>query len=167
MRFPEPIPEEHAIFYAAEIVLALNHIHSMEMIYRDLKPSNVLLNADGHIQLVDMGGVVDVRGKTLGIKPLSITSLDPESAVLFGPASAHQSLYVPQPAVSVPPTGTSGSARGNLTEGPSSLKAHSASERANSIMGTSGYMAPEVGWAGLGWDLVEFCSYHFYYDGLV
>ena len=38
----------------------------MGMIYRDLKPQNVILNADGHIQLVDLGGVADVGGKVLG-----------------------------------------------------------------------------------------------------
>ena len=59
------VSEERALFYTAEIALALDHIHKMGMIYRDLKPANVLLNEDGHIQLVDLGGVVDVEGNTL------------------------------------------------------------------------------------------------------
>jgi serine/threonine protein kinase len=63
--------EERVRFYAAEIILALTHIHRMGMIYRDLKPANVLLCADGHIKLVDMGGVVDVGGKALGYQSLS------------------------------------------------------------------------------------------------
>lgn len=38
----------------------------MGLMYRDLKPNNVLLHEDGHIQLVDLGGVVDAEGNTLG-----------------------------------------------------------------------------------------------------
>ena len=53
-------------FYSAEIVLALAHLHQMGLMYRDLKPNNVLLHEDGHIQLVDLGGVVDAEGNTLG-----------------------------------------------------------------------------------------------------
>jgi len=60
------LPENEVRFYSAEISLALIHIHRMGMIYRDLKPQNVILNADGHIKLVDLGGVVDVGGKVLG-----------------------------------------------------------------------------------------------------
>ena len=60
------MPEDHVRFYAAEIVLALGHIHGMGLIYRDLKPQNVILNADGHIKLVDLGGVVDVGGQVIG-----------------------------------------------------------------------------------------------------
>lgn len=59
-------------FYSAEIVLALAHLHGMGLMYRDLKPNNVLLHEDGHIQLVDLGGVVDAEGNTLGIINISI-----------------------------------------------------------------------------------------------
>ncbi|ETL45669.1 AGC protein kinase [Phytophthora nicotianae CJ01A1] len=47
--------ESSAKFYAAEMVLALEHLHSKGVIHRDLKPENVLLGADGHIRLTDFG----------------------------------------------------------------------------------------------------------------
>lgn len=49
-------------FYCAEIILALFHIHRLGMIYRDLKPQNVVLDAAGHAQIIDMGVAVDVGG---------------------------------------------------------------------------------------------------------
>jgi hypothetical protein len=58
---------EHVQFYSAEITSALSYLHHKGFVYRDLKPGNVLLNADGHIQLVDFGAVVDLKGKTLGM----------------------------------------------------------------------------------------------------
>lgn len=42
-------------FYAAEIISAISYVHSLDIIYRDLKPENVLLDADGHIRLTDFG----------------------------------------------------------------------------------------------------------------
>lgn len=47
--------EEDVKFYLAELALALDHIHSLGIIYRDLKPENILLDADGHISLTDFG----------------------------------------------------------------------------------------------------------------
>lgn len=42
-------------FYAAEIILALEHLHHLGIIHRDLKPENILLNEDMHIQITDFG----------------------------------------------------------------------------------------------------------------
>ncbi|XP_018423193.1 PREDICTED: ribosomal protein S6 kinase beta-2-like [Nanorana parkeri] len=47
--------EDTACFYLAEIALALGHLHSLGIIYRDLKPENVMLSAHGHIKLTDFG----------------------------------------------------------------------------------------------------------------
>jgi serine/threonine protein kinase len=49
------LPEDRVRLYAAEIALALNHLHELGFIYRDLKPCNVLLGEDGHVVLADMG----------------------------------------------------------------------------------------------------------------
>lgn len=49
------ITEDWAKFYCAEIVLALNAIHSMGFVHRDVKPDNMLLDSYGHLKLADFG----------------------------------------------------------------------------------------------------------------
>lgn len=47
--------EDQVRIYAAEIVLALDALHKASVIYRDLKPSNIVIAEDGHIKLTDFG----------------------------------------------------------------------------------------------------------------
>lgn len=47
--------EHRACFYAAEITLAITYVHGMDIVYRDLKPENVLLDSMGHVRLTDFG----------------------------------------------------------------------------------------------------------------
>ncbi|KAK2853168.1 hypothetical protein Q7C36_008369 [Tachysurus vachellii] len=49
------VPEKWAKFYTAEVVMALDAIHSMGFIHRDVKPDNMLLDHNGHLKLADFG----------------------------------------------------------------------------------------------------------------
>ena len=48
-------PESRTKFYVAEILLALEYMHSLNIVYRDLKPENVMIDDDGHIAITDFG----------------------------------------------------------------------------------------------------------------
>lgn len=76
-----PFSEEKAKFYAAEILLALKDLHSRDIIYRDLKPDNVVIDEMGHARLIDFGMTKnDVKDSTSGAKTFcgSIKYLAPE-----------------------------------------------------------------------------------------
>jgi protein-serine/threonine kinase len=47
--------EDHAKFYLNEIVVAIEYLHSMDIVYRDLKTENIMLDAEGHVKLIDFG----------------------------------------------------------------------------------------------------------------
>lgn len=58
--------EDRARFYAAEVLLGLEHIHSLNIIYRDMKLENVLLDENGHCRLSDLGLAVITKEKIRG-----------------------------------------------------------------------------------------------------
>jgi len=47
--------EQRAAFYAAEVFVALDYLHGLDIIYRDLKPDNILLDTSGHVRITDFG----------------------------------------------------------------------------------------------------------------
>jgi len=54
-KFEDRIPEDMCKFYIAEMVLAINSLHELQYVHRDIKPDNVLLDLSGHIVLADFG----------------------------------------------------------------------------------------------------------------
>ena len=54
-KFEDRLPEDMAKFYIVEMVLAIDSIHKLRYVHRDIKPDNVLLDARGHIRLADFG----------------------------------------------------------------------------------------------------------------
>ena len=115
------IDELRVQFYAAEIILALNHLHTMGLMYRDLKPNNVILCENGHILLADLGGVVDQTGRVLSNQQLDSASID---MPLFTRKYGHGIIPTLEEKEVEPDEGQP--------------------KRRLSIMGTVGYMAPEM-----------------------
>jgi len=59
-------PEEWAKFYVKEMLLAIEVVHNIGYVHRDIKPDNVLLDASGHVKLADFGTctrIIDERGR--------------------------------------------------------------------------------------------------------
>lgn len=60
--------EERTRFYAAELILALDYLHKAGVVYRDVKPENILIDFEGHIKLTDFGlskeGMLETGGIT-------------------------------------------------------------------------------------------------------
>lgn len=47
--------EQEAFFYFAEICLGMKNLHDNNIIYRDIKPENILIDFDGHVRIADFG----------------------------------------------------------------------------------------------------------------
>ena len=56
------LKEDLVRFYAAQVAIALQHLHDLGIAYRDLKPENILIYEDGYIKLCDFGSSVSIRG---------------------------------------------------------------------------------------------------------
>ncbi|KAK6485722.1 rhodopsin kinase GRK1-like [Huso huso] len=53
--------ESRACFYTAQIICGMEHLHQNRIIYRDLKPENVLLDNDGNVRISDLGLAVELK----------------------------------------------------------------------------------------------------------
>ncbi|VFQ96478.1 unnamed protein product [Cuscuta campestris] len=82
------LSEDEARFYAAEVVDALEYIHSMGLIHRDIKPENLLLTAEGHIKIADFGSVKPMQDSRITVLPNAAS--DDKACTFVGTAA-----YVP------------------------------------------------------------------------
>ncbi|XP_066340927.1 serine/threonine-protein kinase AGC1-5-like [Miscanthus floridulus] len=147
-------------FYAAEVAAALEYIHMMDIVYRDLKPENVLVRGDGHIMLTDfdLSLKCDPTAPTpahvisdplsLAARPATSTSCAISSCIV--PAASCFQLFpgrgrrrrrwrVKKP---------SSTSNGGSSSGGSGLELEFVAEpvelRSMSFVGTHEYLAPEI-----------------------
>ena len=64
LRNEKCFPERRCCFYSAMIVAAFEYLHDKKIIYRDLKPENLLMDADGYLKVVDFGFAKRVEDRT-------------------------------------------------------------------------------------------------------
>ncbi|KAH7576216.1 hypothetical protein ACOSP7_003635 [Xanthoceras sorbifolium] len=148
--------EYAARFYAAEVLLALEYLHMLGVVYRDLKPENVLVRDDGHIMLSDF----DLSLRCTVSPTLVKTSFDSDpskrgagGAFCVQPACIEPSSVCIQPACFIPrifpqknkkktrkPRSDLGFLGSTLPE----LVAEPTAARSMSFVGTHEYLAPEI-----------------------
>ena len=125
------LPEHRVKFYSAEIVLALGYMHRLGIIYRDMKPQNILLSANGHVKLADLGGIADVGKKVSGNSIKSANEL-------FAAELEVKSLDKSEHSVSKQHLDSAGTPKARQDPGSFVFR------RAFSYFGTTGFAAPEM-----------------------
>ncbi|KAI4340450.1 hypothetical protein MLD38_025282 [Melastoma candidum] len=147
--------EQAARFYVAEVLLALEYLHMLGVIYRDLKPENVLVREDGHIMLSDFD--LSLR---CSVNPTVVVASSPESeqttkmstpcndSICVEPFCLNPSFPVPcfTPRLLSIPT-RSRKSKSDLASQIiplPQLVVEPTGARSNSFVGTHEYLAPEI-----------------------
>lgn len=60
-KFEDRLSEEMTRFYIAEMILAIDSVHKLNYVHRDIKPDNIVLDSKGHIRLADFGSCLKMR----------------------------------------------------------------------------------------------------------
>ncbi|XP_042013777.1 serine/threonine-protein kinase D6PKL1-like [Salvia splendens] len=140
-------------FYAAEVLLALEYLHMLGVVYRDMKPENVLVRDDGHIMLSDFDLSLRCAVSPTLIRNSALNS-DRGSGFCVQPACIEPTSACIQPTCFLPrlfpqkskkKSGKSRTEAGMLSGGTlPELVAEPTAARSMSFVGTHEYLAPEI-----------------------
>ncbi|CAI8592902.1 unnamed protein product [Vicia faba] len=139
-------------FYASEVLMALEYLHMLGIVYRDLKPENVLVRSDGHIMLTDFDLSLKCDDNSTPTAQIIISSQDsPQVAPQKNPHSepsqfASSSCIIPNcivPAVSCFQPKRKRKKKQTHLHGPEFV-AEPIDVRSMSFVGTHEYLAPEI-----------------------
>ncbi|XP_071705630.1 protein kinase G11A-like [Rutidosis leptorrhynchoides] len=143
-------PEAAVRFYASEVVVAIEYLHMLDIVYRDLKPENVLVRSDGHIMLTDFD--LSLKCDVTAATPAQVFSdhnrpnPPPDGHTFEPPKVTSSSCILPNckiPSVSCfNPIRRRKKKPGNHS-GPQFV-AEPVDVRSNSFVGTHEYLAPEI-----------------------
>ncbi|CAI9088191.1 OLC1v1022455C1 [Oldenlandia corymbosa var. corymbosa] len=151
-------PEQAVKFYVAEVLLALEYLHMLGIVYRDLKPENVLVREDGHIMLSDFDlslrcavSPTLVKSSSLENEPLRKNPVYCVQPACIEPSCIQPSCVVPTSCFT-PRLFSSKSKKdrkpknevGNQVSPLPELIAEPTSARSMSFVGTHEYLAPEI-----------------------
>ncbi|KDP46414.1 hypothetical protein JCGZ_10254 [Jatropha curcas] len=151
-------PEHAARFYVAEVLLALEYLHMLGIIYRDLKPENVLVREDGHIMLSDFDLSLRCSVSPTLVKSSNFTLESKNTAYCAQPACIEPTCVM-QPDCIQPacfgPRFLSSRSKKNKKVKPKNEMNHQVSPlpeliaeptnaRSMSFVGTHEYLAPEI-----------------------
>ncbi|XP_076935544.1 serine/threonine-protein kinase OXI1-like [Bidens hawaiensis] len=124
-------------FYAAELVLALEYLHQLGIVYRDLKPDNIMIQHNGHLMLVDFDLSTELSPKVssslLSPSPLPLLKSNPSKNRKYKLFSNMYTCCNP-----------ADSAKDSVHPAESINSEEPSSDRANSFVGTEEYVAPEM-----------------------
>ncbi|KAJ0443246.1 putative protein kinase AGC-RSK-2 family [Helianthus annuus] len=148
------------LFYVAEVLLAMEYLHMLGIVYRDLKPENVLVREDGHIMLSDFDlslrcsvSPTLVKSSSMDSEPLRRNTAYCAQPACIEPSCIQPSCVVPTSCFS-PRFFSSKSKKerkskvtkdiGNQVSPLPELMAEPTSARSMSFVGTHEYLAPEI-----------------------